>query len=144
MLGGRTTQVYDLAGRVVVRRDALGGRSTTVYDATGATLATINPLGQRTSNGYDGAGRQVFTRDVLGNRTSTVYDATGTTIAQVNPLGQRSTSLYDPAGASSPPLIPWAAAPRRSLTAPGSAGHHQRAGQPQQPELRQRRPARAL
>jgi RHS repeat-associated protein len=116
VLNQRTTNVYDVAGRLSATVDNLGQRATYTYDAAGRQVSTTDPagyvatahydvagqvtasedqLGQRTSVTYDAAGRQVQIENALGQLSSIIYDAGGRLEASVNSLGQRTSFTYD-------------------------------------------------
>ena len=87
---------YDALGRATGSSDGLGlAAGQVVYDDAGRVVARADALGNVTSYAYDALGRLVATTDALGNATTTVYDAKGNVVGTVDPLGHRTTSVYD-------------------------------------------------
>jgi len=61
--------VYDGAGQLAERDDALGKATTFGYDQAGRLIRQTDPLGNTTQYEYDNAGRQVAVLDAAGHRT---------------------------------------------------------------------------
>jgi len=104
---GRTTRMtYDAANRLVetIHPDDTPGndldnpRSTNEYDMAGRLTASIDERGNRTEYGYDNAGRRTLVRDALLNETTFEYDARGLRTAMIDALNRRTAYVYDNAG----------------------------------------------
>jgi RHS repeat-associated protein len=93
------TNVYDAAGNVVARIDALGNATTSTYDALNRVIAVQNPNPSGTATTvYDAASNVINTIDANGNNATFTYDALNRQTASTDPLGKTTTNTFDAAG----------------------------------------------
>lgn len=126
-LGRTTTQVVDVAGRVLSSADALGhvtafeydraGRLTEVEDAEANTTQVdyYNPGGLKWRINDPDSSWTTYTYDV-GGRIETQTDAESNVLSFAYDAGGRRTDLWDQTGSQSNPLIEW------FYDAPGAVG----------------------
>jgi RHS repeat-associated protein len=91
---------YDALNRQTTEIDAFGAGATqrtvtTVYDAAGNVQARIDALNYATTMTYDALNREVTVKDPLGHVATTVYDAAGNIINSIDANGNTSTFTFD-------------------------------------------------
>jgi YD repeat-containing protein len=122
--GKSTTQyIFDAAGNLLKRIDAVGASTTWSYDGLGRQLTQTNALGQTTLTTYDDTNNRIVTTEASGlittrlhdkagrlvsltqasakatlGTTRTTFDADNRPVMVEDPLGNTSFSLYDALG----------------------------------------------
>ena len=106
--------VYDAANRLtdtIFPDDTPGNlldnpRTTNEYDVAGRLTASIDERGNRTEFEYDDASRRTLVRDALLNETRFEYDARGLRTAMIDALNRRTEFVYDNAGRLTETIFP--------------------------------------
>jgi YD repeat-containing protein len=98
-----TTYGYDRDGRLTSQTDPDHNTTTTAYDGDGNVIATIDPNGNTTSEIYDALGRVLFETVTAADGTvvqvtSNTYDADGNLLASTDGDGQMTHDFYDADG----------------------------------------------
>ncbi|MCC5835447.1 MAG: RHS repeat protein [Opitutales bacterium] len=107
--GLRESFVYDEAGQLIHRVDALGHVTSYAYDSIGNLVESADPLGNRTRFEYNDAGQRTGVIHPDDAREYFVYDDWGQVIEHIDALGHatiyeydrfgRQTAIVDPTGA---------------------------------------------
>jgi RHS repeat-associated protein len=94
-LNNATTMTYDALNREVTVKDPLGHVGTTVYDAAGNVINTIDANGNTSTFAFDALNRQTTATDPRGGVTTTTFDAQGNQLTLTDSDGNTTTMAYD-------------------------------------------------